>query len=603
MAKDAKAAATTAPGVTYAEDNEFAGFERYKEWKRVVWKPFREALDASDPALAEWLDETCSNAAEGRITRPRAPPLPCVVDGMVVCSAFAVNSFLETSSFDRCFASDFALPGEKEKKLPQEEEDERRNRYFSARVLAQVFLAYRIVVEQEEHTASGKDRDSLIKAWVLASAKALTELVRPDDFAVCENLSFAVVCCVVDAEVHKDKVWPASLMTADRVADALRGMKATGTHAESIDFEAWKFLSCLPLVVACNRCAASRDGKNGRPRICTYAPAKDGDAVVSCLACSKNNKSSGCRLQYVTNLEDSEGEEGEEVTAEMSPEERQASDTLPKADPFHSMKAFLAGTKRKASDDFEAGAPKKSKANDKASPGTVFGSIAAAARATPTARMSKKSPSKDKHSARAAAMAGRSRQRSTAAEPDLHMRGLSRDYDEREAATLASAMSRVVSDARASSATGGVGPGHPATPPDAQADYGPLQGSMVEPYRANSTAVGSESIFMPGGAKRAAILALNAASSSGATITVPRVELESLVTFYESMTNLEGMNVVSRAARRGRDAVDAARRTLNENDRGVRSIGAARETLKKLEEDIEVCRRELARNRNGKEKK
>lgn len=218
-----------------------------------------------------------------------------------MCSPFALGTFLSSSSVDRFFASEFKVREQDEDRLEEVERDELRERYFSAQVLGQVFLAYRVVKVQVKHAASVNEKRQLVDAWFYASSRALSMLVRPGDFAVCSNLSFAVVCCVVDANLHCQTAWPASLMTADRVVAALRGLNETATKEESIDFGLWTLLSCLPLVRACNRCAASQDPKKyGRPRICTYAPCEDGSSVTSCLACVKGAKTSECSLLFAT---------------------------------------------------------------------------------------------------------------------------------------------------------------------------------------------------------------------------------------------------------------------------------------------------------------
>lgn len=167
------------------------------------------------------------------------------------------------------------------------------------------------------------------------------------------------------------------------------------------------------------------------------------------------------------------------------------------------------------------------------------------------------------------------------------MRGLTRDYSEGAAASLSSALLRVKANAPPSS---------PPQPVEAKSK----DAREVRPDRPAAASLSGHSLqaptdatFMPGDAHRTASFALNAATSSEATITVPLVDYEALVTFYESLVNLEGMTGAPRAARRGRDAVDAARRALGEHDAALRSIGAAQSELKKLNEQIAAHRREL----------
>lgn len=226
-----------------------------------------------------------------------APPSPCVVNGNVVASAFVPLSFFPPKNVASFFASEFDQPQEGAPPIAEELEDERRDRQFSCYVLAQVFLAFRITHHQSQYSTR-EDRGHLLDAWFFMAASALCMLVRPGDFALLPNLAFAVVCCIVEGGYHMQKVWPASLMTAERVDAAQRGLKRIGKHEISINFNDWTAMSCLPLVRPCNRCAASQR-KNGRPRICTFEPRGEEKKVVSCLACVAHAKSSECELLFV----------------------------------------------------------------------------------------------------------------------------------------------------------------------------------------------------------------------------------------------------------------------------------------------------------------
>ncbi|KZV78021.1 hypothetical protein EXIGLDRAFT_784408 [Exidia glandulosa HHB12029] len=583
-------------GVDYVDDAQLAtsGYHKMDEWIREVVEPFRVAVKENSAELATWLHTACEVAVAGCTEAPSAPHSLCVEDGKVIGSAFVPLSFMKAEKEASLFAVEFEQPREKDPPIAEELADERRDRQFSSLVLAQVFLAYRITKVQVQSTDK-KDQKLLVDAWFYASARALRDLVRPCDFALLSNLCFAVVCCIVDADHHLNTVWPASLMTADRVLAAKRGLNAAGKHTISINFDDWATTNCLPLVLPCNRCAASQDmKKNGRPRICTFDPGDD-DRVVSCLACGINGKSGECTLMFVKDsaatVEDVESDssedekEEEEVVASTVGSAKGVPADLPTADLYAPMREFLAENKRKVSETAEWSTPKKPKVDEKASP-------------------SKKSPAKrDKAAfktpdkvtaaapARAAAPAppaptGASRA-STFASSDVDMRGLTREYNKGAASSLSFALSRAKPNggpsspprpAQAKSQDGGqVLPNHPAADPDCEHALG----------------APDEPLLMPGDAHRTASFALNTATSSEATITVPLVDYEALVTFYESLVNLEGMTGADRAARRGRDAVDAARRKLGEHDDVLRSIAAAEAELKKLNEKIAAQRREL----------
>ncbi|KZV78634.1 hypothetical protein EXIGLDRAFT_708919 [Exidia glandulosa HHB12029] len=313
----------------------------------------------------------------------------------------------------------------------------------------------------------------------------------------------------------------------------------------------------------------------------------------------------------------SDDSDEEEVAESTFVQAHRSSGTVATSARFAEMHAFLNSTKRKASEELQASTPKKTKADDKASPSKAKKSPAQKQSAAtpaggsvpaPAARESKspaKSPSKFPLKVKLAVFAGgasaRRDRRTTAAEPDAQMGGFSRDYDEGTAAKRASVLSGVQEDAPGTTSARSSRPEAPTR--DLHTYSGALERSVVDPFIAKSTTVPSESIFMPGNAERVATFALNAASSSGATITVPLVDYESLVRFYESWKNLEGMTGVSRAARRGREAVDDAYRALKDKDEALRSIGAAELTLKRLQEKIEACRRELGSTEKETQKK
>ncbi|KZV77799.1 hypothetical protein EXIGLDRAFT_784804 [Exidia glandulosa HHB12029] len=121
---------------------------------------------------------------------------------------------------------------------------------------------------------------------------------------------------------------------------------------------------------------------------------------------------------------------------------------------------------------------------------------------------------------------------------------------------------------------------------------GPLEHSQIQPDRISDHGTVNEGVFMPGAGETTARLALNSASTSGVTVTVALVDYESLVTFYEATSNLDGMTGVSHAAVRGRKEIDRVRRVLHDHDEAMRSIGLARKELRCLEDKIAARRRE-----------
>ncbi|KZV78637.1 hypothetical protein EXIGLDRAFT_783497 [Exidia glandulosa HHB12029] len=604
MAKRSKTTTKAVPptmDVDYVEDSALAesGYDQLGKWTAEVVEPFREALDKSSAALAEWLRTACANAVAGSVDAPGRPPSPCVVNGDVVASAFAPLSFFPPSKVASFFASEFGEP----ENGPEELKVERLHRLFSCHVLAQVFLAYRITDMQIMY---GNDDEEvpLFNSWFFMAARAVCWLVRPGDFALLPNLSFAVVCCIVDAGFHHQRVWPASLMTAERVDAAQRGLRRMGKHERSITFADWAAMSCLPLARPCNRCAASQVTKKGRPRICTFQPRGDG-SVVSCLACVKNGKSSECQLLFVKDAspkaedgesepsdkeEEEEEEEEEAVVASTSGTAKPAAGALPNKELFAGMHEFLAQNKRKASAEEEPSTPKKHKimevvltplrkVDDKtssASRSPVKATVKTSDKARPARQaLAPLDRSAPRHASR----------RSTAGSSEMDTPRLT--LDEGAAAWLSSALSRAKAN------TPPLSPPQPVEAKSQEAREVLPDRPAAASLSGHSLQAPKEPIFMPGDAHRTAAFALKAATSSDATITVPLVDYEALVTFYESLVNLEGMTGVDRAARRGRDAVDAARRKLGEHDDVLRSIAAGESELKKLNEQIAAHRREL----------
>ncbi|KZV79244.1 hypothetical protein EXIGLDRAFT_707402 [Exidia glandulosa HHB12029] len=423
MAKHGEATTRGENVVEYVADDKLAqsGSARYTEWKREVVEPLKRALMDSEPELGDWLATTCEKAVQGCLDPPTAPGGPCVVNGEVVCSPYAIPTFISSGKVSRSFASEFDLPADDEPEIPPNEASERTERYFSARVLAEVFLSYRIVLAQLVDAGS-KEKRALRDSWFQASVRAACDLVRPAHFAILSNLSFAVVCCVVDSGYEMQSVWPASLMTQDRIRAARK----------RVDFDAWARMSCLPLIRACNLCAASQGKKQGRPRICTFIPADD-KSIVSCLACTVSGQKSACKIVYVKDSTD----------------------------------------------------------------------------------------------------------------------GAEQDYGEDE-----NSDDDMDDDAETSTTT--------LTQPT---------GSL--PMRTSAT------------------LALNASSTSGATVKVPLVDYESLVRFHEAMSHLKRITGAAGAAVRGRTTIDAVRQSRKEEDEVMRSIALARKELSRLEDQITLSRGEV----------
>ncbi|KZV77898.1 hypothetical protein EXIGLDRAFT_693965, partial [Exidia glandulosa HHB12029] len=364
MGQDGTIAETGPDAVSTADQAAKSGRGRYKDWRKDVSEPLLEALKNGPAALSEWLSLTCEKAARGSLDPPTAPPEPCVVDGEVVCSPYALLTFMTTTKVNGYFARELNLPSDDEER--GEMAAERKERYFSARVLGQVFLSYRIVYAQMAHD-KGSDDKKLLDAWCHAPARAVWELVRPQDFDTLSNLSFAVVCCVIDAGLEIGSEWPASLMTAERITTARRALRRTKKMKESVNFASWEHMSCLPLVRACNRCAASQVKSQGRPRICTFIPREKGEEydVVSCLACTKARKAGSCKLLYVKDSvveeevesEDSDDEEDEWDEASISTPKARAPAAQPS--PLERMEELLAKNKRGPSIRFGDSTPKK----------------------------------------------------------------------------------------------------------------------------------------------------------------------------------------------------------------------------------------------------
>lgn len=172
---------------------------------------------------------------------------------------------------------------------------EREARCFSAEILTQIFLSWRITCVQTRYAASDEERKRLEDGWVYVSARAIRELIRISDFERLSNMSFAVVCCLVNLGVHLLGIWPAALMTSARIDAAVRGFTTTKTKAPSINFDDYQYLGFLPFVLPCNRCASSQKStRQGRPRICTFGGRDDS----VCLACRKAGKGSQCNLVF-----------------------------------------------------------------------------------------------------------------------------------------------------------------------------------------------------------------------------------------------------------------------------------------------------------------
>ncbi|KZV95174.1 hypothetical protein EXIGLDRAFT_707727 [Exidia glandulosa HHB12029] len=507
------------------------------------------------------------------------------------------------------FCSEFAFPDPSPSK---EDHHERNARWFSTQTFAQIFVLYRITHLQVE------------------SAKT-----KRDDFELMSNMSFAVACCIVDAGFHGMlNLWPAALLTPERLAAAERACTETAGHKRSVSFDDFLYLGMLPFVLPCNRCSAS------------LGPGKD----QHCLACRKSGKTNHCSLEYCDDLNedleapsegasepfeveeesgDKDNEDGKDNDENDSEDEEEVAQSVaresagPSADLLAGTVSLMRkrktqgssppapATKRRKTAEKAAATPKKTmspmKKDDKKKSPVKKDDPKATSPAkkddkkttSPAKKDTKATPPAKKDESKSVpkklSLKDSSRKNSVSFEqpeetPEVSSSALPREFSAAAASTLAAKMSTAAASARRTTMP------PPAPPAAAAAEVcsrhtwsGPLELSRVQPPLSGM----SGGIFMPGSPAATATFALNAATSSGATVEVHLADLEALVTFYESVSNLFGLTGVSRAGTRARSAVDRVRQSLDEHREAVTSRQPAHEQLESVERTLEQRRCEL----------
>ncbi|KZV79243.1 hypothetical protein EXIGLDRAFT_782602 [Exidia glandulosa HHB12029] len=533
----------------YLSDDDFAtsGIQNYKLFCDEICQPLLAAAKSGPPELYAWLGKTNEIVTTGGLEVP-PPPMSCVRDtghGLhVIASPWANMAIMEDSDIHADFACEFDLPRRDRNPTPSEKaaDLEHQDRYFSAEILAHIFLSYRVTYIQRKHADTPEEETILANAWVLATARACRELIRLTDFALLSNMSFAVVCCIVDLGAHLvDDIWPAALMTPDRVDAAERGLTSDADDEPSISFDDYEHLGFLPLVLPCNRCASSLPtSEHGRPRICTFARRDANPGPRVCLACLKTNEAKHCLLAFCPAvvpkritivISDSEESDSPVAVARSPPGPPPARSTV------HS---------------------RKRKTNVVGLPPPKRGKMTLEAMLEPTPQ--KLPPPKKRTLTRR----GPSTPLVASSDlPSVRSTGLRRTSNESAVSSRDDAL----------------------LPPSIHPSPRPI--SPSPPPLSPSNSAGSS--FAPTHHPRDAT-----STVSGETIDVPLVDLEALVTYYESLQSLQGLIDVEGAARRSRDVIETARRALGDLANLQEQINLRRRYLASLQGDLAEADTDLA---------